>query len=81
MHDADVLEAIGGRPTGVCGYQLVACPSPPFYPDQAEIKNNCVVCPAHGTYFDLDTGAVKGEWCPKVRQEHLMLVEKLKPRA
>ncbi|KXZ43111.1 hypothetical protein GPECTOR_102g64 [Gonium pectorale] len=33
---------------------------------QAEIKDKCVVCPAHGTYFDLKTGAVKGEWCPKL---------------
>ncbi|KAG2500531.1 hypothetical protein HYH03_001308 [Edaphochlamys debaryana] len=33
---------------------------------QAEIKSGCVVCPAHGTMFDLDTGAVKGEWCPKL---------------
>ena len=24
----------------------------------------CIVCPAHGTAFDLATGAVKGEWCP-----------------
>ncbi len=24
------------------------------------------MCPAHGTYFDLKTGAVKGEWCPKL---------------
>ncbi|GIL56517.1 hypothetical protein Vafri_11858 [Volvox africanus] len=33
---------------------------------QADIKDKCVVCPAHGTYFDLETGAVKGEWCPKL---------------
>eukprot|EP01023_Acetabularia_acetabulum_P013898 TRINITY_DN1678_c0_g1_i2.p2 TRINITY_DN1678_c0_g1~~TRINITY_DN1678_c0_g1_i2.p2 ORF type:complete len:152 (-),score=34.32 TRINITY_DN1678_c0_g1_i2:175-630(-) len=25
----------------------------------------CVVCPAHGTAFDLKSGEVKGEWCPK----------------
>eukprot|EP00887_Chlorella_sp_A99_P000375 scaffold13.g375.t1 len=31
---------------------------------QAEIKDGCVVCPAHGTAFNLATGAVKGEWCP-----------------
>jgi hypothetical protein len=29
--------------------------------------DKCVVCPAHGTAFDLKTGEVKGEWCPKVR--------------
>ncbi len=34
---------------------------------QAEVKDKCVVCPAHGTFFDLKTGEVKGEWCPKVR--------------
>lgn len=28
--------------------------------------DKCVVCPAHGTAFDLKTGDVKGEWCPKV---------------
>lgn len=28
--------------------------------------DKCVVCPAHGTAFDLKTGEVKGEWCPKV---------------
>ena len=28
-----------------------------------------MVCPAHGTFFDLATGDVKGEWCPKVIQE------------
>ncbi|GFR50060.1 hypothetical protein Agub_g12202 [Astrephomene gubernaculifera] len=33
---------------------------------QAEVKDRCVVCPAHGTYFDLETGAVEGEWCPKL---------------
>lgn len=31
---------------------------------QGEIKDKCVVCPAHGTAFDLATGDVKGEWCP-----------------
>lgn len=29
------------------------------------MSNSCVVCPAHGTAFDLATGAVKGEWCPR----------------
>lgn len=33
---------------------------------QAQISDKCVVCPAHGTYFDLKTGDVKGEWCPKL---------------
>eukprot|EP00192_Tetraselmis_astigmatica_P015490 CAMPEP_0117675650 /NCGR_PEP_ID=MMETSP0804-20121206/15728_1 /TAXON_ID=1074897 /ORGANISM="Tetraselmis astigmatica, Strain CCMP880" /LENGTH=151 /DNA_ID=CAMNT_0005484687 /DNA_START=8 /DNA_END=464 /DNA_ORIENTATION=- len=33
---------------------------------QAEIKDKCVVCPAHGTAFDLATGDVKGEWCPSL---------------
>ncbi|KAK3236359.1 hypothetical protein CYMTET_53493 [Cymbomonas tetramitiformis] len=33
---------------------------------QAKISDKCVVCPAHGTSFDLATGDVKGEWCPKL---------------
>ena len=33
----------------------------------AQVKDGCVVCPAHGTAFALADGAVKGEWCPKVR--------------
>jgi nitrite reductase/ring-hydroxylating ferredoxin subunit len=33
---------------------------------QAEISDGCVTCPAHGTKFDLATGEVKGEWCPKM---------------
>jgi nitrite reductase/ring-hydroxylating ferredoxin subunit len=31
---------------------------------QGKIADKCIVCPAHGTAFDLQTGAVKGEWCP-----------------
>ena len=31
-----------------------------------QVKDACIVCPAHGTFFDLKTGAVKGEWCPKL---------------
>lgn len=30
----------------------------------AQIKDKCVICPAHKTAFDLKTGQVKGEWCP-----------------
>ncbi|GAX82006.1 hypothetical protein CEUSTIGMA_g13588.t1 [Chlamydomonas eustigma] len=32
---------------------------------QGKVTNGCVVCPAHNTAFDLKTGEVKGEWCPK----------------
>jgi len=32
---------------------------------QGKVVNNCIVCPAHDTAFDLKTGEVKGEWCPK----------------
>lgn len=35
----------------------------------------CIVCPAHNTAFDLATGEVKGEWCPKFPQ--LPLVGKI----
>lgn len=31
---------------------------------QGQIRDKCIVCPAHGTAFDLKTGEVKGEWCP-----------------
>lgn len=31
---------------------------------QGKVANKCIVCPAHGTAFDLQTGAVKGDWCP-----------------
>jgi nitrite reductase/ring-hydroxylating ferredoxin subunit len=31
---------------------------------QGKVADKCIVCPAHGTAFDLQTGAVKGEWCP-----------------
>ncbi|KAF8072624.1 hypothetical protein HT031_000284 [Scenedesmus sp. PABB004] len=32
---------------------------------QGQVKDKCIVCPAHDTAFDLATGEVKGEWCPK----------------
>lgn len=31
---------------------------------QGEIRDGCIVCPAHGTAFDVKDGSVKGEWCP-----------------
>ena len=31
-----------------------------------EVNGACIVCPAHGTNFDLKTGKVQGEWCPKL---------------
>ncbi|KAF6263621.1 rieske ferredoxin [Scenedesmus sp. NREL 46B-D3] len=42
---------------------------------QGQVSNKCIVCPAHNTAFDLATGEVKGEWCPKFPQ--LPLVGKL----
>jgi len=33
---------------------------------QGEVKGGCITCPAHGTVFSLETGAVEGEWCPKL---------------
>ncbi|KAI8473706.1 MAG: Rieske [2Fe-2S] iron-sulfur domain-containing protein, partial [Monoraphidium minutum] len=41
----------------------------------ATIKDKCVVCPAHNTAFELASGEVKGEWCPKF--PNLPLVGKL----
>jgi len=32
--------------------------------DQGKIKDGCVVCPLHGTAFDLGTGKLTGTWCP-----------------
>ena len=34
---------------------------------QGQVKDKCIVCPAHGTAFDLASGDVKGEWCPSER--------------
>ncbi|WPT16530.1 hypothetical protein PSENEW3_00004538 [Picochlorum sp. SENEW3] len=31
---------------------------------QGEIRDGCIVCPAHGTAFDVKDGSVKGTWCP-----------------
>ncbi len=27
-----------------------------------QIQNKCLTCPAHNTVFDIETGAVQGEW-------------------
>jgi nitrite reductase/ring-hydroxylating ferredoxin subunit len=32
----------------------------------ATVEDGAIVCPAHGSAFDLKTGAAKGEWCPKL---------------
>lgn len=45
---------------------------------QGEIKDRCVVCPAHGTAFDLSSGDVKGPWCPTF--PNIPLVGKLTPQ-
>jgi len=29
-------------------------------------KAPCIVCPAHQTAFDMESGEVEGEWCPKL---------------
>lgn len=44
------------------------CVTPPPPCQGSVTPDKCVVCPAHGTAFDLATGEVKGEWCPKVRR-------------
>lgn len=33
---------------------------------QGQVQSGCIVCPAHGTAFDLKSGDVRGEWCPKL---------------
>jgi nitrite reductase/ring-hydroxylating ferredoxin subunit len=33
---------------------------------QGEVSGGCVTCPAHGSKFDLASGAPVGEWCPKM---------------
>ena len=38
-----------------------------------------IICPAHGTAFDLASGAVQGEWCPGFPD--LPFVGKMKPPA
>lgn len=42
---------------------LVAAGKTAFF--QGQVSDKCIVCPAHNTAFDLATGEVKGEWCPK----------------
>lgn len=45
---------------------------------QGAVKDKCIVCPAHGTAFDLATGEVKGTWCPNFPD--LPLVGKMTPQ-
>mmetsp|Transcript_5521 Transcript_5521/g.9725 ORF Transcript_5521/g.9725 Transcript_5521/m.9725 type:complete len:148 (-) Transcript_5521:137-580(-) len=33
---------------------------------KASYDDSCVTCAAHGTSFDIKTGEVKGDWCPKL---------------
>ncbi len=33
---------------------------------QGKVENGCITCPAHGSRFDLATGAPQGEWCPNM---------------
>lgn len=42
---------------------------------QGQVRDSCIVCPAHDTAFELATGEVKGDWCPKFPQ--LPLVGKM----
>ena len=30
----------------------------------------CIVCPAHQTAFDMKSGEVEGEWCPKLPERY-----------
>lgn len=42
---------------------------------QGKVTGGCIVCPAHGTAFDVKDGSVKGEWCPNM--PNLPLVGKM----
>lgn len=42
---------------------------------QGKVTNGCIVCPAHGTAFDVKDGSVQGEWCPNM--PNLPLVGKM----
>jgi nitrite reductase/ring-hydroxylating ferredoxin subunit len=33
---------------------------------QGEVAGGCVTCSAHGSRFNLTTGAPEGDWCPKM---------------
>jgi nitrite reductase/ring-hydroxylating ferredoxin subunit len=35
-------------------------------PKREGSKAPCIVCPAHQTAFDMESGEVEGEWCPKL---------------
>lgn len=36
------------------------------HPPCPQIQDKCIVCPAHGTAFDMETGEVVGKWCPSL---------------
>jgi nitrite reductase/ring-hydroxylating ferredoxin subunit len=42
---------------------------------QGQVTGGCIVCPAHGTAFDVKNGEVVGEWCPNM--PNLPLVGKM----
>jgi nitrite reductase/ring-hydroxylating ferredoxin subunit len=33
---------------------------------QGKVEAGCITCPAHGSKFELATGAPVGEWCPNM---------------
>jgi nitrite reductase/ring-hydroxylating ferredoxin subunit len=57
VQDGDSVYAVSNKCSHL-GLPLVGKTS--FF--QGTVASGCVVCPAHGTAFDLATGEVKGEW-------------------
>ena len=57
VQDGDAVYAVSNKCSHL-GLPLVGKTA--FF--QGTVAAGCVVCPAHGTAFDLATGEVKGEW-------------------
>ncbi len=67
-----LLARVGGRIHAVGGL----CPHEDAPMDKGYIKEGCLHCPLHGSYFDLETGAVQADPAEEdiavhaVRREH-----------
>ncbi len=67
-----LLARVGDRIHAVAGL----CPHEDAPMDKGYIKDGCVHCPLHGSYFDLETGAVQADPAEEdiavypVRREH-----------
>jgi nitrite reductase/ring-hydroxylating ferredoxin subunit len=70
MWHCTAAQATRGRPTAVrctpvAGRWLTSA-SCCTHPTGLQVVDKCIVCPAHGTAFSLESGAVAGKWCPSL---------------